>query len=186
MKGCAGADGAHNMNLAGVLLDDAVGDREAESRATAIAGLGCGLGGEKRIVDALQMLGRDARAGVCHHRLDMAIDCRGHAQTPTFRHGLLGVQQQVEEDLLQFAGVAVDGRQLVNEVELDVDLRGLELVIEQRQRVADDLVQIGFAELRGLGAREVEQPIRNLGGAEALLRNFIQHRRQARIALQLL
>jgi hypothetical protein len=38
MKGCAGADGAFDMNLAGVFLDDAVGDGEAQAGAAAVAG----------------------------------------------------------------------------------------------------------------------------------------------------
>ena len=65
------------------------------------------------------MLGRDAGAGVGDDRLDVAVDQRGDAQAPAAGHGLLGVQQQVEEDLLQFAGIAVDGRQLVGQVEID-------------------------------------------------------------------
>ena len=64
MEGCAGADGALDVNLAGVLLNDAVGDGEAEAGAALVARLGRGLGGEERIVDALEVLGRDAGAGV--------------------------------------------------------------------------------------------------------------------------
>ncbi len=79
-------------------------------------GLGRGLGGEERIVDALQMLGRDARAGVGDHGFDVAVDQRGHAQPAAARHGFLGVQQQVEKDLLQLAGVAVNGRQRLRPV----------------------------------------------------------------------
>ena len=40
MEGCAGADGAFDMNLAGVLLDDAVGDGKSQAGAAAVAGLG--------------------------------------------------------------------------------------------------------------------------------------------------
>ena len=62
MKGRAGADGALDMNLAGVLLDDAVGDGKAKTGAAAVSRPGRGLGGEERIVDALEMLGSDAGA----------------------------------------------------------------------------------------------------------------------------
>ena len=64
MESSAGANGAFDLNLAGVFLDDAVGDGEAEADTAAVAGFGCGFGGEKRIVDALEVLGSDARAGV--------------------------------------------------------------------------------------------------------------------------
>ena len=71
------------------------------------------LGGEEGIVDALEMLGRNAGAGVGNHRLHVAIDERGHAQAAAAGHGVFGVEQQVEKDLLQLAGVAVDGRKLL-------------------------------------------------------------------------
>ena len=64
MKCCTGADGALDVNLAGVFLDDAVRDGEAQTDSASVAGFGRGFGGEKGIVDALEMLGRDARAGV--------------------------------------------------------------------------------------------------------------------------
>src|ERR1039458_9019889 len=51
MKGCAGADGALDINLAGVLLDDAVGDGEAETGAAPVARLGRGFGCEARRLD---------------------------------------------------------------------------------------------------------------------------------------
>ncbi len=69
MKSCAGADGAFDVNFAGVFLDDAVGDGEAEAGAAAVAGLGRGFGGEEGIVDALEVLGRDAGAGVGDQRV---------------------------------------------------------------------------------------------------------------------
>jgi hypothetical protein len=75
---------------------------------------------------------------------------------------------------------------VLGQIEIDDDLRGLELVFEQRERVADDLVQVGVAELGGRGAGEIQQAVGDLGGAEALLGDLVQHRAQARIALQLL
>ena len=63
-----------------------------------------------------------------------------------------------------------------------IDLRGLELVLQQRERVANDLVEVGLAELGGGGAREIEQAVGDLGGAEALLGDLVEHRRQAGIA----
>ena len=40
MKGCAGADGAFDVNFAGMFLNDAVGDGEAQAGAAPFAGLG--------------------------------------------------------------------------------------------------------------------------------------------------
>ena len=53
------ADGAVAADRAVVLVDDAVGDRQAEAGAAADR-----LGGEERIVDARQLLRRNARSGV--------------------------------------------------------------------------------------------------------------------------
>ena len=93
---------------------------------------GTGLGGEEGIVDALEMLGSDAGAGVGDEGFDMAVDQSSDAQASAAGHGVFGVQQQVEEDLLQLAGIAVDGRKLAGKIEIDQNLRGFELVFEQR------------------------------------------------------
>ena len=130
MKRGACADRAFDMDFAGVLLNDAVADREAEAGAAFVAGQG--LGGEERIVDALEMLGSDAGTGVGDKGFDVAVDQSNDAQAPASGHGVFGVQEQVEEDLLQLAGVAVDGRKVIGKIEIDQDLRGFELVLEQR------------------------------------------------------
>src|SRR5271157_1760605 len=139
VEGCAGADGALDMYLAGVLLDDAVGDGKPQAGTAAVASAGYVFGGEKRIVDALQVFGRDPGAGVVDQRGNvfvLPVEQRGQAQAAASRHGFLGVQQQVEKYLLQLAGVAVDGRQFLCQFQINDNLSGLELVIEQGERVA--------------------------------------------------
>src|ERR1700678_557878 len=152
MKGCARADGAFNVNFAGMFLDDSIGNGKTEAGAAAIAWLGCRLGGEEGIVDALEMFGRNALTGVCNQSGNVvwvSVDQRGYAQATSLGHGFLGIQQEIEKNLLQFAGVAMDGREFFHQVEIDADQGRFELVLQQRQRVAYDLVQIGFAEFSG-------------------------------------
>ena len=138
----------------------------------------------------LRCSGRNAGAGVGNDGLHVAVEQRGHAHAPAAGHGFFGVEKQVQEDLLQFAGVAVDGRQFPGKIEIDENLRGLELMFEQREGVANDLIQVGGAELRGGGAREVQQPVGDFRGAEALLRDLVEHGPQSivgvRVAAQLL
>src|SRR5579859_1853199 len=67
-----------------------------------------------------------------------------------------------------------------------LDVRGFELVLEQRQGLGDDLVQVDFVELRGAGAREVQQVVHYLRGAERLARNLFQQRGEPGIAIDLL
>src|ERR1039458_4524727 len=155
MKSSAGADGALDVNLAGVFLDDAVGDGKAQPDAAAVAGPRRGFGGEEGIVDALEMLRSDAAAGVCYlrgHGAWVTVDQRCYAQVASAGHCFLGIQQQIEKDLLQLARVSVNERKIFGQVEIDGDLRGFELVLEQGERVANDLVQVGFTERGGRGA----------------------------------
>src|SRR5208337_307176 len=69
VKGCAGADRAFHMNFPGMFLDDAVTDSEAETGAPPVAGNV--FGGEEGIVDALEVLGRDAGPGIGNQRLHL-------------------------------------------------------------------------------------------------------------------
>src|SRR3972149_4831417 len=64
MEGGALAGAALHPDLAGVLLDDAVGDRESQPGAAPLALVGRALGDEEGIVDAVDVLLRDAGAGV--------------------------------------------------------------------------------------------------------------------------
>ena len=66
-----------------------------------------------------------------------------------------------------------------HEAGFDADLRGLELMLEQGERVADDGVDVGLAVFRAAGAREVEQAVDDLGGAEGLLRDLVEQRGRA-------
>src|SRR5208283_5273962 len=134
MKRGAGADRAFDMDFAGVFLNDAVADGEAQAGAALVSGQS--LGGKEGIVDALEMLGSDAGAGVGDVGFDLAIDDSSDAQSPAARHGVFGVQQQIEEDLLQLAGVAVYRRKLSGRIEIYQNLSGFELVFDERQRVA--------------------------------------------------
>ena len=68
--------------------------------------------------------------------------------------------------------ISVNAWELRVEVRLDTNLRGLELVIEQSDRVAEQLVEIDAGELRSAGAREVQQAVDDLRRAEGLLRDL--------------
>src|ERR1700690_1336690 len=120
------------MNLACVLLNNPVGNGKSKTCATPLAWSGHGLCGEERIVDAFQMFGCDARTGVRDGCFHMTICQSGHAKASAARHRLLGIQQEIEEYLLQFAGVAMNGRQVFCKISVNEDLRGFELMFEKR------------------------------------------------------
>ena len=67
------------------------------------------------------------------------FDLGGDAERAARRHGVLGVQKQVKKDLLQFAGVAQNRRQVLSSSEVSrSNLGGAELVFQQLQRVLDN------------------------------------------------
>src|ERR1700678_4786050 len=99
MKGGADAESALDVDFAGVLLNDAVAYREAEARAAALTGLGRGFGSKEWVINALEVLGGDAGAGVGDDGFDMPVGDGGYAQLASLRHGVFRIEQQVEEDL---------------------------------------------------------------------------------------
>src|SRR5208283_1835682 len=96
-----------NFDRAAMLLNDTVRDGKTEAGAFVRT-----LGGEEGIVDAAEMLGRDAVAGIRYVDLDgAAFPPRANFQSASARHGVAGVEEEIQEDLLELARVAVDGRQ---------------------------------------------------------------------------
>ena len=105
-----------DFDRAAMLLNDTVGHRKSQAGAFARA-----LGGEERIVDAVQILRRDAVAGVGDFDARRPV-LRAQVRTssvPPRCHGVARVQEQIQEHLLQLAGVAVTGGQIRIEIGLD-------------------------------------------------------------------
>ena len=64
LEGGTDTEFAFDVNLSGVFLHDAIADCQTEAGAFVLALLRLGLGGEKGIVDAVEMLALDSAAGV--------------------------------------------------------------------------------------------------------------------------
>src|SRR5208282_107868 len=185
-EGGAFARAALHADIARVFLDDAVGYRKSKTGTAILALRGRRLGGEKWIVDALNVFLRNARTGIRDaHAHEFAVQ-RGHVQDSAPGHRVLGIQEQIQKHLLQAPGVALNQRKVLRELGLHLDVSHLELVLEQRQRIGDHLVQTDFRQFRARGAGKVQQIIDNLRSAERLLGDFLEHPRFLRIRLQLL
>src|SRR4029077_13947790 len=80
-----------NINLSGMLLDDAVTHRKTEACAAA-----AGFGREKWIKDAMDVLAGDASARIRHFDLDAAV-MRGGAdfKHSATGHGVARVQEKI-------------------------------------------------------------------------------------------
>src|SRR6266849_5535267 len=117
-------DRAVTTNGAVVLADDAVRDRQPQTCAAPDR-----LGREKRIVNAGQLLGRNARAGVRNLRHGpVAVDTGRYRQPAATRHRVTGVQEQVQKDLLELMFNPQYGHLRLRQIAADLDLRHLELV----------------------------------------------------------
>src|SRR5450432_4403639 len=110
-------DSAFDANLSGVFLKYAVGDGEPKTRAAILAFARCVLGGEKRIVDATDVFLSDSGTGVRDRDIHSLAVRRGDPQSSSpARHGILRIQEQIQEHLLQAAGTAVNSRQVLVQV----------------------------------------------------------------------
>ena len=90
--------------MASVLLDNPVGDRQPKASS-----LPHRLGGEKRFEDPRELFLGDAAPGVFNPHFDKAaMTAGGDADLALGLDGLPGVDQEVHEDLVQAAGIAVD------------------------------------------------------------------------------
>src|SRR6185437_8108620 len=109
-EGGAVSNSAIYLDASRMLLDDAVCHREAKSGAAALTVGRSILGGEEGVVDALHMLRSDSRAGIRNEDADAAIHLGCHAERAAGGHGVLGIDEEVQEDLLQFVRIAYDAR----------------------------------------------------------------------------
>ena len=107
VEGCALAGSGANINFSSVLFDYTVADRKPQTGAAA-----AGLGGEKRIENAMDVLARNARAGVDNFHFNAAVVRGGaHFQHSAAGHGVARVQEEIQKYLLQLVRGAAHGRQ---------------------------------------------------------------------------
>ena len=141
-----------------MLLHDAVRDGQTEPGPGANL-----LGREERLEHVRQHLPGDAGPVVDDLRLDRAATfagARSHHDAGAALavvDGLLGVEQEVQEHLLELARVAHDRREPRGEVALDTDTRQRELVQPERQGSLDHLVEVEGRALGRALAREEEK-----------------------------
>ena len=141
-----------------VLLDDAVADRQAEARALARL-----LRREERVEDAAQRLGAHAGAAVAERRRHGAVATpRADAQRALRRssvgaHRLLGVDDDVQEHLLDLVRVEHRLRQRRVELQLGLDVADAQVVVAQLQHALDERVEVRRLLLRPAPARERQQ-----------------------------
>ena len=119
-----------------MLLNDAVSHREAQSCATVLAFLGCRLGGKERIVDTLDVFGGDSRTGIGDsHAYHFAVARRNRSWPPPAMASL-ALRNRFRNTCCSLARVALYGGDPGRQFDVHLDLCGLELMLQQRERVA--------------------------------------------------
>ena len=158
-------------NLAAVLLHDAVADAEAE--AGSLADL---LGGEEGIENAVGM--GDAVAVVAERNFHGVAGFGGHdldaGGAADFMNRVVGVVQDVEENLLQLVSVADDIGQSFVEMFDDIDAVTVEVVRAQLDGAAQNQVELHGIALRRHLAGKAEQVLHDLFGALRFLQDDAQ------------
>ena len=109
-----------------------------------------------------------APVSLTQHDHLIALATRRDRDPAALRHGVARVEEQVEEHLLQLVLDGAHHRPVGLQVLAHLDAGGAELVLEQRQHVVDDDVQVDRARLALRRTREVQQAVDDLGRAERL------------------
>jgi hypothetical protein len=150
-----------------MFTDDGHADTETEAGAAAWA-----LGGEEGVENLGQNLWLDADAVVLNSGKETLagpaeadLDATGGAD---FANGLLGIGNQIEEDLNELVGVANEGGHALTLAEVNFDGVALEGVLVELEGAVHDGVEIERFLLRGGGPGEFEQVLDNAGSAASL------------------
>src|SRR5579864_9891 len=148
-----------------MLFDDAIAYREAQTGAAS-----CGFGGEEGIKNTREIFALNAHACVGYFDFYSAVTCTtSHFEHPARRHGVFGVEEKIQKNLLQTITRSENARQIGTQIFDHLDVAGTEGMSRQGQCFVDHLVEIHFLERRTAGAREIEQIIDDLAGTESLI-----------------
>src|SRR5882757_3523039 len=160
-----------DLDAPAVTLDYAVRDRQTEPRP-----LACRLGREKRLKDLFLQLGRYPGTGVLQLDQNLPADrARAHRQLPTLtRHGLLSVDGEIHQHLLQLVDVATDLRKALAKVPDDANAVERQLMVDNRQGGADGLVGVNRLELQRFLARKAHQVFDDVDAAPCFPGNQVE------------
>lgn len=140
---------------AAVVVDDLGDDRKAEAHAFFFRS-------EKRIEDLLARFSRDAGAGVFDNDGDagshvLRFWSNGDTEPAVTIHSLVGVGDQIHEDLLAELWVDLDIWCCWIVVTLDGNLRIWMLMLNRFENVIDDGGQLHGVKIEARGTREIEK-----------------------------
>src|SRR5256714_2237639 len=112
----------------------------------------------------------------------LLVERGAEGDAPALLHRLLRIQQEVEEDLTQLVAARANLRQSRVELARDLDARLPHLLLDEYQRLLDELVDVHPLDLAG-AAREAEHLADDVRDALGLAARNVE---EARVLLQLL
>ena len=156
------ADHAFNPNPSVVLLDDLAAHAQAEAGAT-VALLIRILGRVEGLEDTAELIGRDADPTVGNpnfHHMRCQILANVDPQTSTIEHRLTGINDQVQENLLDLTGNDLcDGPTVVALFNVNAMLG--EVFFGKKQHFIDQLSNVGCLPASRLVAGKTQHPADN-------------------------
>src|SRR5580704_6938794 len=130
-----------------MLFDDAIAYREAQTGAAP-----SGFRREERIKNAREILALNAHARVGYFDFYGAVVCgSAHLEHAAGRHGVFGVQEKIQENLLQTITRSQNAGQIGFQIFNHLNVASAERVSYERQCFVNNLVEIYFLESRSAG-----------------------------------
>ena len=162
------ADGERfDVDGAAVFTNDRGANAEAEAGAAAGA-----FGGVEGIEEFRKRFGEDADAVVLDGDGDVVADAAdanlNAAGFADFANGVLGIADEIEEDLDELIGVADDGIGARLRLEFDADVVAAQRMFVELERALDEVADVERFFLWRGGAREFEQVLDDASGAAGL------------------
>src|SRR5579872_5675425 len=103
---------ALHSDFSRVLLNNSITHRQSQARAFALPFARRRFGGEKRVINTLDVFLRDSASCVGDGDADAHAIRSRNPQLAAARHGIARVQKQVQEHLLQASRIALDWRKM--------------------------------------------------------------------------
>ncbi len=175
-EGGAFAQLGFDFDAAFVVFDDFLADGQAQAGAFGFAFSGGAFGGEEGLEDSGDELVGDAGAAVDHLNQNFGVGGIAEAfdgeRAAAAEHGLAGVDQEIEEDLLELNGIAEN-----LEIGLDLDAEGDAIFSgvagHDQEGFIDEFLDGDFAE-DGLAAGQAEHGLADFSGLVSALEGFAE------------
>src|SRR5262245_35409700 len=150
-------------------IDDAMADRQAQAGPLAGA-----AARKERLEDVLHDVGTHAAAGVLEGQLDLAVThALAHREASPLLHAVQGVDDEVEEDLLDFLAVDPGGDALLRLEDQLFAFVALQ-VLHDVEDALDQFADVGRLAFAFAAAAKGQELLRDFLTAERLLLNHLQ------------